>query len=137
MPYLPSLQKPSRWNIWLLLFLLALILWVMGLMSRVRASEYTNDQIANAIYYAEGGDKTSHPYGIKSIPTYGNKEYARKICLNTIRNQRKRHAEHNCGKDFLTCLWHRYCPPVTHKLNKNWLVNVKFYLVNRITERNK
>ena len=39
MPYLPNLQKPPRSNIWLILFILALILWVMGLMGRVRANE--------------------------------------------------------------------------------------------------
>ncbi len=97
-------------------------------------SSYSNEEIVNAIYKAENSVK--YPYGIKSLK-YENRDdrslnkhdWARMICLNTVRNQKVRHSKHDCGKDYLTCLWLRYCPPEAHKLNKNWLENVKFFLV--------
>jgi hypothetical protein len=97
----------------------------------VYASEvtYTNEQIADAIYRAENSVK--YPYGIKSIDTKGNKEYARKICLNTIRNNRKRFAKQSQYKDFISFLGSRYCPTTIkseYSLNKNWVANVNFYL---------
>ena len=125
MPYLPSLPKPPRSNIWLILLLLVLIILITGLINRARASEYTNEQIVNAIYYAEGGGKTSHPYGIKSIPTYGNKEYARKICLNSVRNARKRWMRANKPEDFIVFMGRRYSPP---QINPNWVRLVKYFL---------
>ena len=70
---------------------------------------YTDKELAQAIFLAEGGDKAQHLYGIVSVE-YKDKAEARQICLNTIRNQRKRHAKHDCGKDYLTCLRDRYCP---------------------------
>ena len=91
---------------------------------------YTDDQLADAIYKTENSKK--YPYGIVSIDTKGNEVYARKICLNTIRNQRRRHAEHNCGKDYLTCLRDRYAPINAKNdptgLNSNWLRLVKYFL---------
>ena len=102
-------------------------------MARVcKAEEYTNDQIANAIYKAE--NSTRYPYGIKSINTFGNKDYARKICLNTIRNNRVRFAKQNKYKDFIEFLGSRYCPLTIkseYHLNKNWVKNVKYYLKAR------
>lgn len=92
----------------------------------VKANDYTNDQIANAIFKAENSVK--YPYGIKSINTYGNVIYARKICLNTIRNNRKRFAKQTKYKDFLEFLGSRYCPPSAHSLNKNWVRNVRHFL---------
>ena len=93
---------------------------------------YADEQIAFAIYNAEGDNNAKYPYGIKSINTHGDGEYAHKICLNTIRNHRKRHANHICGKDFITCLGNRYCPPSAHSLNKNWVKNVKYFLAKEV-----
>lgn len=89
------------------------------------ANAYTDEDLANAIYLAEGGK--GYNYGIKSVK-FKDEADAQRICLNTIKNQRKRHALHNCGRDYLTCLWFRYCPPTAHKLNKNWLKNVRYFL---------
>ncbi len=93
--------------------------------------EYTNEQIANAIYKAEGGVKTKHPYGI--LAKYKTTS-PRQACLNTIRNQKVRHAKHNCGKEFLVCLRDRYCPLKANNdptgLNANWLRNVRRFLIN-------
>ena len=87
---------------------------------------WTNNEIANAIYRAENSKR--FPYGIKSIDTHGDKEYARKICLNTIRNNRIRFIKQNKYFDFIEFLGSRYCPVNAHKLNKNWVFNVKYYL---------
>lgn len=93
------------------------------------AKAETDEQIADAIYKAE--NSVRYPYGIKSIDTKGNKEYARKICLNTIRNNRKRFAKQTKYKDFISFLGSRYCPTTIkseYSLNKNWVRNVNFYL---------
>jgi len=90
------------------------------------AFAYTNDQIADAIYQAENSVK--FPYGIKSINTHGNKEYARRICLNTIRNNRKRFSNQTKYKDYIEFLGSRFCPPTAHKLNVNWVRNVRYFL---------
>ena len=86
------------------------------------------EKIVNAIYLAEGGAKTRFPYGIKSINTHGNKEYARRICLNSVRNGRARFIKQIKYTDFIEFLGLRYCPPTAHKLNQSWVSNVKFYL---------
>lgn len=91
-----------------------------------QGQHYSNEQIANAIYRAENSVK--YPYGIKSIDTHGDKEYARKICLNTIRNNRVRFAKQTQYKDFLEFLGSRYCPPSAHSLNKHWVKNVRYFL---------
>lgn len=83
------------------------------------------DRLANAIYKAEGGAKTSHPYGILAHYKHTT---PRQACINTCKNQFKRHAKHNCGKDYWTCLRDRYCPIGASNdpmgLNVNWLKNV-------------
>lgn len=89
------------------------------------AGSWNDNQIADAIWYSEGGEKAKVPYGILSVKT----SEPRKICLNTIRNHRIRHAKHSCELDFITCLGNRYCPlQVDKQGNKNWIKNVKFFL---------
>lgn len=92
---------------------------------------YPTEAIVNAIYHAEGGSKTRFPYGIVSINTHGDKELARRICANTVNKHRKRHARHNCGMDFISCLQKRYCPVGAENdngTNRFWKKNVLFYL---------
>ncbi len=100
------------------------------------AETYTDDEIADAIYKAEGGEKASHPYGIMSVP-YKDEAEARRICLNTIRDNRKRYADygHKEYPTFLEFLASRYAPTkgkgiskATKKLNENWIHNVRFFL---------
>lgn len=103
------------------------VLFILLLAIVCYASDWTDDQIANAIFKAEGGYKAQYLYGIRSVK-YRNETDARRICLNTIRNQRKRHAEHDCGLTYLECLSNRYCPVSAHPLNAHWLSNVIFFL---------
>ena len=108
------------------------LIYVLFLNSTTFAEiSYTNDQIADAIFKAEGGMKAEYWYGIRSVK-YDSLKEARRICLNTIRNQRRRHAKHECASSYLECLANRYCPVGAlndpHKLNRYWLKNVIFFL---------
>ena len=110
-------MKNRAWGLGLAL----LILWSNPVFADIDAN-----RLANAIYKAEGGARAVKPFGILSVPCEGYAE-CRQICLNTIRNHVKRHADHECGLDFITCLGRRYCPPTAHKLNRNWVKNVSYY----------
>ena len=113
---------------------LIVVIMVLGMASSAFA--YTNAQIADAIFKAEGGMKAEYWYGIRSV-NYDDLADARQICLNTIRNQRVRHANHDCGYEYLECLGNRYAPTEGVKtlrekqLNKYWLGNVKYFLEKR------
>ena len=85
----------------------------------------TDDQIANAIYRLEGGSKAKAPYGILSVKV-SSPEQARRICLNTIANSRKRWLKAGRPGDELDFLADRYCPRSADPIgNKNWKANIK------------
>ena len=90
------------------------------------AGEYSNSEIANAIYKTENSKR--YPYGVVSINTKGNEAYARRICLNSISNNRKRWVKAGRPEDFIIFMGRRYCPPKVHSLNSNWVRNVKHFL---------
>jgi len=103
-----------------------------------QAEEAINvERLADAIYLAEGGAKTAYPYGIKSLRyedrtdrSLIKEQWARKICVNTIRNNLKRFAGQNEYTDFIEFLGSRYCPTTIkeeYHLNKNWVKNVKYF----------
>ena len=83
-------------------------------------------RIVDAIKRIE--NSTKYPYGIKSINTYGNETYARKICRNTVINTHGRWLKAGAKGDFLDYLADRYCPPSGHdsdpKGNYNWKKNI-------------
>jgi hypothetical protein len=83
------------------------------------------ERLANAIYKAEGGAKTSHPYGILAHYKHTT---PRQACINTIRHALRDFT----NGDFISFLGSRYCPVGAKNdptgLNKNWIKNVKrFY----------
>ena len=84
---------------------------------------YTNQDLANAIFKAENSVK--YPYGIKSIDTHGNKDYAHKICLNSVRNAKKRWIKAGKPEDFIVFMGRRFSPP---SINPNWVRLVKYFL---------
>lgn len=88
-----------------------------------RAEEINIEKLANAIYYAEGGSKTSHPYGILSHYKHTT---PRQACINTIKHALK---DYNKKEDFIVFLGNRYCPVGAKNdpmgLNKNWVKNVR------------
>ena len=115
---------------------LILVLFLCFISLAHAAEEYSNERIVNAIYLAEGGKKAISPFGILSVKCEGL-DACRRICLNSIRNQRIRHAKHNCGLTFLECLANRYAPTKNatndpNKLNRFWLSNIRYFL-----EKNK
>ena len=104
---------------------------LLGGLDSVPAWGWQDAEIANAIYKAEGGAKAKVAYGILSVKVRDEAE-ARQVCLNTIRNQRRRHSQHDCGLDYLSCLAKRYAPVGVANdpqgLNRNWLKNVRYHL---------
>ena len=94
------------------------------------------ERLADAIYKAENSVK--YPYGIKSINTGGNEEYARRICINTINNNLARWQwarQQGDKRDFITFLGARYAPTKgatddPRGLNNNWVTNVKRIYAN-------
>ncbi len=128
MPLKEILEKSKRMKGYKKYFgkLLLLLLFFFLLTVNAYAGEYSNSQIANAIYKVENSKR--YPYGVVSINTRGDEAYARRICLNTIRNQRRRHKAHKCGLSYLECLQRRYAPRKAHPLNRHWLRLVKYFL---------
>jgi len=92
-------------------------------MTPARAEEINVDNLATAIYYAEGGAKTNHPYGILA---HYKTTTPRQACINTIRHAQR---DWNGRGDFISFLGSRYCPVGAKNdptgLNKNWVGNVK------------
>jgi hypothetical protein len=102
--------------------------------SRFNKVVKTYDQLADAIYHAEGGKNTNFPYGIKSVRCDSDRE-CRAICINTIRNNVRRFKQDNRGfSSYLEFLANRYAPVGVANdptnLNRNWLRNVKYFLAN-------
>lgn len=108
-------------------------LCLIGSCAVSHAADYTNEQIANAIYKAEGGKRAKKPYGILSVKCEGEKE-CRQVCLNTIKNNRIRYKKHGQRKfgTYLAFLASRYCPVGAGNdpkgLNRHWLKNVTYFL---------
>jgi len=95
--------------------------------------------LADAIYWAEGGENASTPFGIKQTKHINCEGYdeCRKICKNTIRNNIIRWKDGDGSVMlYLIFLKNRYCP-ITGKLTENeqamngyWLNNVMYFLNN-------
>lgn len=87
------------------------------------------EKICQAIYRAEGGAKTKHPYGVLSVRVSGVEE-ARKVCLTTIKNNYIRWQNAGSKGEFLVFLANVYAPTKNATndptgLNNNWLKNVR------------
>jgi len=106
---------------------------LLCLVGSTHAEEINNEKLADAIFLAEGGYNAEYLYGIRSV-NYDTEQEARRICLNTIKNNRKRFAEYGYKnyKTYLEFLASRYCPVGAKNdpngLNKNWIKNVIFFL---------
>lgn len=132
-------QKPIPWT------LVACILGVLFIGGCIvgktaHAKEYTNTEIVNAIFLAEGGKAATYKYGIRSVK-YRNEAEARKICFNTVRNNRKRFKAYGYKQhsSFIQFLGSRYCPTKGRnltqsekRLNGNWVRNVEMFLAKGV-----
>jgi hypothetical protein len=80
---------------------------------------------ANAIYKAEGGKHTRHPYGV--LANYKHTT-PRQACINTIRHQYRNWIKKGRPGAFVAYLGHIYCPVGAFNdpmgLNRNWIRNV-------------
>ena len=90
-------------------------------------SEFEN-RLADAIFKAEGGENSNHPYGI-----HGKFDQSpREICINTIRHQWDNWAQ--CGRkgEFIAFLGAHYAPEGAENdpdgLNSNWVKNVNYFM---------
>ena len=83
------------------------------------------DKLADAIYKAEGGNKTKYPYGIL---TKYKTTTPRQACINTIKHALR---DWDGQGDFIEFLGSRYAPIGAENdprgLNKNWVKNVKYF----------
>lgn len=97
------------------------------------------ERLADSIYIAEGGAKTSHPYGIMAKFKHTS---PRQACLNTLAsNWRKwlKQPIRGQDRDFIAFLGRTYAPIGAKNdpsnLNSNWVKNVtKIYLKKMYTE---
>lgn len=107
------------------LIMLALI---VCLASYASAETIDVNRLANAIYKAEGGAKTRHPYGI--LAKYKHTS-PRQACINTINSAIRRYNKSNLRSDFIVYLSKTYCPIGAKNdptgLNVNWVKNVRYY----------
>ena len=116
---------------WAMTAVVTLLLF-MASCTLAHANEPINvNKLANAIYIAEGGAKTKHPYGILA-------EYKtttpRQACINTIKtNIRKWNKAGNVGdyKEFIVFMGKTYCPIGAKNdptgLNRHWVKNVTYH----------
>lgn len=91
------------------------------------------ERLADAIYKAEGGAKTSHPYGIMAHYRHTS---PRQACLNTLKHQyavylRLKARRATFKMTFLRHLQGVYAPLGASNdkmgLNANWLSNVEYF----------
>lgn len=101
------------------------------LSSAAYASNYsTNDfpRIVAAIYKVEGGAGAKYKYGIVSVKVKDDNE-AKRICLNTVKNNYWRWKKAGGKGNFIEFLGARYAPIGVgndpRNLNKNWIKNMK------------
>ena len=113
------------------IIILCVIYIAFGIHNQFFNHNHTNDQIVNAIYLAEGGDQATYLYVIRSV-SYDTPAEARRICLRSVINNKKRWKDAGEPEDFITFMRRRYCPIDApndpHGLNKYWVKNVKFFL---------
>lgn len=119
---------------------LAMVILISGCLAPKQAHAYSDEQIVNAIYKAEGGSKTKYPYGIRSV-NCETTQACKAICFNTVKANRKRFARYGyrCFGRFIEFLASRYCPTTGRnltanekRLNGNWINNVEYFLAKKV-----
>lgn len=95
-------------------------------LATIASAEPDFSRLADAIYKAEGGSKTSHPYGIlKKFKSTS----PRAACLNTLHHQYRLWVASGSKESYVAFLGHSYAPigalndPLN--LNSNWISNVE------------
>jgi hypothetical protein len=105
-----------------------LLLWA----SNIKADDLYINKVVDAIYLAEGGTKTKHPYGVM-LHCHDTKEY-RQVCFNTVKHSYIKWEQIGKPGDFITELGKIYAPTsgkITSKereLNQYWVRNVSYFV---------
>lgn len=90
---------------------------------------YSVNQWCNAIYMAEGGEKSRHPYGI--MASYKSTT-PRQACINTVLHKWSNYKKSGLKTPFIDYLASKYAPINAKNdptgLNRNWVKNVNYYL---------
>ncbi len=89
---------------------------------------YSLNQWCNAIYKAEGGEKTAHPYGILAHYKHTT---PRQACKNTVKHNHARWVKQGRKVPYIAFLQAQYCPIGSNTDNgtcKNWSKNVLWSL---------
>ena len=129
-------QKKDTMHRWIGIFIMALIILTILFVAFAPAEEFTDTQIVNAIYMAEGGPHATYPFGIRSVYCSGYME-CRKVCERTVKHYRREYQERCIDQrheSFISYLQRHYCPTNGHlsrseeRLNKNWIKNINFFL---------
>ena len=110
--------------------ILVVVLHTMGYADTIVVKQdniagYSVNQWCNAIYKAEGGQKTRHPYGILAHYKHTT---PRQACINTIKSKYKAYKLSGLKTPFLAS---KYCPVGCSNdrgTNQYWIKNVSFYL---------
>ena len=126
------MDKHTKGKLLLSILWIILLLFLASQAMSCKAWAMSDEQIVNAIFKAEGGYKATYLYGIRSVK-YKDEADARQICLNTIRNNRKRYADYGYKTydTYLEFLASRYCPIGCDNdtgTNKHWVKNVEYFL---------
>lgn len=115
---------------------LALLIILFCFTGSAHAEEIQIERLATAIYEAEGGGKTIHPYGIlKKYKT----TTPRQACINTIKTNLKKFKKQNKETNFIVFMSKTYAPIGAkndpNNLNKNWVKNVKHFYYKKNKKR--
>lgn len=87
------------------------------------------ERVVEAIYRAEGGRKTRHPYGVLSVKSND----PRRTCYEVVNWRYAMWVTMPAPKpDFITYLSRSYCPIGAKNdprgLNRNWVKNVSYFM---------
>lgn len=107
-----------------------LMILIVLLLSTIRiayAEQINIERLADAIYLAEGGSRTIHPYGIL---TRYKRTTPRQACINSIKSAIKR-AKSTDPSKVIPEMGSVYCPVGASNdprgLNRNWVKNVTYF----------
>lgn len=120
-------------------FIITFIFWAL-----LSSSAWAIDinQLADAIYKAEGGNKTKHPYGILSVKCKTTQD-CRQICINSIKHNLTRFKKNRGAtvtpEAFIAFMGARWAPVNATNdpegLNKHWVKNVLFFYKKLDTQK--
>jgi hypothetical protein len=119
--------NPAALKHFVLLVIVAMLATAPNLFGREagQLSDAEINRMVAAIYRIEGGDKARVPYGILSVKVK-DKESARRVCYNTVRNNYVRWTKSGKPDDFAKFIAARYCPPSADAVgHKNWVNNFR------------